>query len=89
MNLAVLALLFVESDGRNVSLDRTSEESELTVRQDPLQTDILFLKSMPVGFSDSHPALYVVQGRAKPALHGPNSTEPNLFRHEETTYRVG
>ena len=44
MNLAVLALLFVESDGRNVSLDRTSEESELTVRQDPLQTDILFLK---------------------------------------------
>ena len=25
---------------------------------------------------------------AKPVLHGPNSTEPNLFHHGETTYRV-
>ena len=37
------------------------------------QEDILFLK---------HPTLYVVHGRAKPVLHGPNSTEPNLFHHE-------
>ena len=28
-------------------------------------------------------------GSAKPVLHGTNSTEPNLFHHEETTYRVG
>ena len=33
--------------------------------------------------------LYVVQGRAKPVLHGPNSTEPNLFHHGETTHMVG
>ena len=31
----------------------------------------------------------MVPGRAKPVLHGPNSTEPNLFHHGETTYRVG
>ena len=40
-------------------------------------------------FSDSHPTLYVVHERAKPVLHGQNSTKPNLFHHEETTYRVG
>ena len=32
--------------------------------------------------------LYLVQGRAKPVLHGPNSTESNLFHHGEATYRV-
>ena len=32
---------------------------------------------MRVGFSDSGPTLYLVQGRAKPVLHGPNSTESN------------
>ena len=36
-----------------------------------------------------HPTLYVVHGSAKPVLHGTNSTEPNLFHHGETTYRVG
>ena len=29
--------------------------------------------------------LYLVQGRAMPVLHGPNSTESNLFHHGETT----
>ena len=38
---------------------------------------------------DGGPTLYLVQGRAKPVLHGPNSTESNLFTHGETTYRVG
>ena len=47
------------------------------------------LRSMPVAYSDSHPTLYVVHGRAKPVLHGPNSTDSNLFHHGETTYRVG
>ena len=28
-------------------------------------------------------------GSAKPVLHGTNNTEPNLFHHGETTYRVG
>ena len=31
---------------------------------------------MTVAYPDSHPTLYVVHGRAKPVLHGPNSTEP-------------
>ena len=39
--------------------------------------------------SDSHPTLYVVHERSKPVIRGPNSTEPNLFHHGETTYRVG
>ena len=47
------------------------------------------LRSMPAAPSDSPPTMYVVHGRANPVLHGPNSTEPNLFHHEETTYRVG
>ena len=44
---------------------------------------------MPAAFSDNHPTLYVVHGKAKPVLRGPNITEPNLFHHGETTYRVG
>ena len=44
---------------------------------------------MTVAYSDSLPTLYVVHGRAKPVLRGPNSTEPNLLHHGETTYRVG
>ena len=47
------------------------------------------LRSMPVAYSDSHPTLYVVRVRAKPVLHGPNSTEPDLLHHGKTTYRVG
>ena len=31
--------------------------------------------STRVRFSDSGPTLYLVQGRANPVLHGPNSTE--------------
>ena len=42
---------------------------------------------MLAAFSDSHPTLYVVDGRDKPVLHGPSSTEYNLFHHGETTYR--
>ena len=45
--------------------------------------------SMRVGFSDSGLTLYLVQGRAKPVLHGPNITEPNQLDHGETTYMVG
>ena len=30
----------------------------------------------------------LVQGRAKPVFHGPNSTESNLVHHGETTYRL-
>ena len=48
-----------------------------------------FFLSMTVAYSDSGPTLYLFQGRGKPVLYGPNSTEPNLFRHGETTYRVG
>ena len=35
------------------------------------------------------PTLYLVHGRAKPVLHGLNSTECNLFHHGEARYRVG
>ena len=48
-----------------------------------------FLLSMAVEYSDSHPTMYAVHGRAEPVLCGQNSTEPNLFHHGETTYRVG
>ena len=44
---------------------------------------------MLAAFSDSHPTLYVVDGRDKPVLHGPSSTGPNLFYHGETTYGPG
>ena len=37
----------------------------------------------------SLPTLDVVHERAKPVLCGPNSTEPNLYHHGETTYSVG
>ena len=53
------------------------------------EEQISLLLSMRVGFSDSGPTLYLVQGRAKPVLHGQNSTESNLFHHGEATYRVG
>ena len=44
---------------------------------------------MTVAYSDSLPTLYVVHGRAKLVIRGPNSTEPNLIHHGETTYRIG
>ena len=44
---------------------------------------------MTVAYSDSLPTLYVVHRRPNPVLCGPNSTEPYLFHHWETTYRVG
>ena len=50
------------------------------------RTDILFLKYDSSIFRQ---ASYPVHGRAKPVLHRPNSTEPNLFHHRETTYRAG
>ena len=56
-------------------------------RHSPGQTS--FFYSMTVAYSDSHPTMYVAHGRAKPVFRGPNITEPNLFPHEETTYRVG
>ena len=46
--------------------------------------DILFLKYDSSIYSDSHPTLHVVHGRAKPVLHG-----PNLFPRGETTHVVG
>ena len=38
---------------------------------------------MTVAYLDSLQTLYVVQGRAKPVLSGPNSRKPNLFHHEK------
>ena len=52
------------------------------------QPDILFLKHDSSIFRLSLNT-YVVHGRAKPVLRGPNSTEPNLFHDGGTTYRVG
>ena len=46
--------------------------------------DILFLKYDSSIYSDSHPTLHVVHGRAKPVLHGPNMTVS-----KETAYGVG
>ena len=52
----------------------------------PWQRSIL--RGMTVENSDSPPTLYVVHGRAKPVVHGPHSTEPNLFQHGENTFRA-
>ena len=52
------------------------------------QEQTSFFQSTTVAFSDSHPTLYEVHGRAKPVFRGLNSTEPNLFLHGETTYRI-
>ena len=51
----------------------------------PLRPDLhldqrSILRSMPVAYSDSPPTLYVVKGRAKPVLHGLNSTEPRAVK---------
>ena len=48
--------------------------------------DILFIQHDSSIFRQY--SKYVVHGRAKPVLYGPNSTEPNLFHHGETAYRV-
>ena len=47
------------------------------------------LQSMRVAFSDHSTNPVCGFRRARPVLHGTNSTEPNLFHHGETTYRVG
>ena len=44
---------------------------------------------MRVAYSDHSSNPVCGFGSAKPVLLGTNSTEPNLFHHEETTYRVG
>ena len=54
----------------------------------PLAADIIFVKHDSSIFRQSS-NLYVVHGGAKPVLCGPNSTEPNMFNHGGTTYRVG
>ena len=54
-----------------------------------LRPDILFLKHACSILIQSSMCMYVVCGRAKPVLCGPNSKEPNLFHHGETIYRVG
>ena len=56
--------------------------------REPLETKVLALnhESRILG-QWSNPVS--VQGRAKPVLHGRNSTESNLFHDGETTYRVG
>ena len=54
----------------------------------PATNQTSFFKSISVEYSHSHPTLYVVHGRAKAVLSGPNSTEPNLFHYRETTYRL-
>ena len=57
--------------------------------------DILFLKHNSSIFrQSSNPVCCSWKSQAssawaKPVLHGPNSTESNLFHHGETTYRVG
>ena len=51
--------------------------------------DILLRLSMPAAFLDSDLTLYVVHGRGKQDLRGPNSTQPNLFHHGQTTYCTG
>ena len=65
----------------------SKENGDFGVREGIVQRSILRTKT--VAYSDRHPTLYVVHGRAKPVLPGPNSTETNPFHHGETTYRVG
>ena len=47
-----------------------------------------FFLSVTVAFSDSRSTLYVVHGRAKQFLCGPNSTESNLFHHVQVWMNV-
>ena len=47
------------------------------------------LQSMRVAFSDHSTNPVCGFRRARPVLHGTNSTESNLIHHGETTYRVG
>ena len=77
--------LLEERHGLLPKAGRSAEDGDNVFRQTSS------FKSMTVAYSDAdgHPTLYVVLGRAKPVLRGPNSTEPNLFLGGETTYRVG
>ena len=62
---------------------------EVRILQSLYSSSDMFFSSMTAAFSDSHPTLHVVHGSAKTVLRGTNSTEPNMFHHGETTYRVG
>ena len=46
------------------------------------------MKRARVETHDSRPTLNVVLGTAKPVFQGLDSTEPNLFHLEETTYKA-
>ena len=53
-------------------------ESIAKLRSAPSLHQRSILRTTTVEYSDSPPTLFVVHGRAKPVLRGPNSTEPNL-----------
>ena len=69
--------------------ERESGTTDGRFAREVIDDQTSFLKSMPAAFSDSHPTLNVILGRAKPVLHGPNSTHSKLFHHGETTFRAG
>ena len=39
---------------------------------------------MTVAYSNSHPTLYVIHGRANPVLRGPNSTQFSIMEKPRT-----
>ena len=47
------------------------------------------LRVVTGAYSDRLPTLYMVLGRDKPVLRGPNRTESNLFHHGETNHLQG
>ena len=85
--VTILACTRRASEGKTVEVDyRGNVDDTMLDVLGGLRSDILFLKHACSILS--HPALCVVQGRAKPDPCGPNSTEPNMFHHGETTYGV-
>ena len=81
----------LSSDGFPLSpllLEREKSREAFERVFDTRRADIRFLTHVSSIFRQSNNPV-CVHGRAKPVLHGPNSTEPNLRHHGETTYRVG
>ena len=73
-------------NGKKVAL--MASEAARRDDQDEDGPDIFVLKHESSIFrSFIQPCMWF--GSAKPVLRGTNSTQPNLFHHGETTYRVG
>ena len=78
-NLNLVAVCRRNEEEMNKVADRFGIEKRYVDYDDLLRDRTSFFLSMTVGFLDSDPTLYVVHGREKPVLRGPNSEKPILF----------